>query len=54
MPRLGSTLKISFVRFFTVSGNDHAAAFAFYAFFSLFPVLLLLVSFADIFMRQDQ
>ncbi|MEZ5326320.1 MAG: YihY/virulence factor BrkB family protein [Verrucomicrobiales bacterium] len=53
MRRLGAILKISFVRFFTVSGSDHAAAFAFYAFFSLFPVVLLLVSFADLFFDRQ-
>lgn len=51
--RLGAILRISLTRFFSVSGSDHAAAFAFYAFFSLFPVILLLVSFASLFVERD-
>ncbi|MGK0188955.1 MAG: YihY family inner membrane protein [Verrucomicrobiales bacterium] len=54
MRRLGTVLKVSFVRFFSVAGSDHAAAFAFYAFFSLFPVLLLLVSGASLFVERDE
>ena len=50
--RFGAILKLSLVRFFTVSGSDHAAAFAFYAFFSLFPVIILLVSFAALFVDR--
>ena len=53
MRRLGTILKTSLVRFFTVSGSDHAAAFAFYAFFSLFPVILLLVSSAALVIDRD-
>ena len=53
LKRLGVILKISAVRFFAVSGSDYAAAFAFYGFFSLFPVILLLVSTASIFIDQE-
>ena len=53
MRRFSAIIKISILRFFKVSGSDHAAAFAFYAFFSLFPIILLLVSFASIFVERE-
>ena len=41
-------------RFFDIDGAEWAGAFAFNAFFSLFPIMVLLVTLASVFIARDQ
>jgi YihY family inner membrane protein len=47
-------LCFGFKRFFQIDGAQWAAAFAFNAFFSLFPLMLLIVTMASFFVDRDQ
>ena len=41
-------------RFFAIDGTEWASAFAFHAFFSLFPMMVLLVTLASVFIARDR
>jgi YihY family inner membrane protein len=46
-------IKLAVKNYFKIGGNQRAAAFAYYAFFSLFPLLGLMVATASFFVNQD-
>jgi len=46
-------LGLTFKRFFSISGTQWAGAFAFNAFFSLFPLTILLVTIASVFVDRN-
>lgn len=52
--RVRKIVYLSFKRFFRIDGTQWAAAFAFHAFFSLFPLMVLLVSVASFFVDRDR
>jgi Ca2+-transporting ATPase len=45
---------IAFKSFFNIGGSQRAASFAYYALFSIFPLLALAVAIASFFVDQDQ
>lgn len=47
------TLLLAFKKFVAIDGTQRAAAFAYYAFFSLFPLLLLFVSVGSLFFERQ-
>ena len=47
-------LGVAVKNYFKMGGSQRAAAFAYYAFFSLFPLVLLSVTIASFFMDQDR
>ena len=47
-------IKMAVKRFVQINGSQAAAAFTLFAFFSLFPVILLLVTFAALFIDREQ
>jgi Ca2+-transporting ATPase len=49
-----NSLVISFKSFFNIGGSQRAASFAYYALFSIFPLLALAVAIASFFVDQDQ
>ena len=52
--RYWSVLRISLKTFFRIDGSQWAGAFAFNAFFSLFPAMILFVTIASFFVDQDK
>lgn len=49
-----SLLRRAWRRFFEIDGPQWAAAFAYYAFFSLFPAIVLFVTIASAFIEREQ
>jgi YihY family inner membrane protein len=49
-----NTLVISLKSFFNIGGSQRAASFAYYALFSIFPLLALAVAIASLFVDQDR
>lgn len=47
-------LRLAASRFFGIDGTEWAGAFAFQAFFSLFPMMVLLVTVASVFIARDR
>jgi len=47
------TLLLAFEKFLAIDGTQRAAAFAYYTFFSLFPLLLLFVSVGSLFFERQ-
>jgi Ca2+-transporting ATPase len=47
-------LLLAFKRFLHIDGDQRAAAFAYYAFFSLFPIILLFVTIGSRFVERDR
>ena len=52
--RVGAVLHLAASKFFRVDGEQWAGAFAFNAFFSLFPLIVLLVTIAWSFVDRDR
>lgn len=52
--RVWATLVDALNRFMRIDGAEWAGAFAHYAFFSLFPLIVLLVSIASLFIERDR
>lgn len=50
---LTRTLKLAFAKFLKIDGTQRAAAFAYYAFFSLFPVAVLFVAVGSLFVDRQ-
>jgi Ca2+-transporting ATPase len=51
--RIWAILRLAIKKFFRIDGVQWAGAFAFDAFFSLFPLMILLVTIASVFVDQD-
>jgi YihY family inner membrane protein len=49
---VGRTLSLAFKKFVAIDGTQRAAAFAYYAFFSLFPLLVLFVTIGSLFVER--
>lgn len=47
------TLPLAFRRFLEIDGTARGAAFAYYAFFSLFPLIVLFVTIGSMFLERD-
>jgi Ca2+-transporting ATPase len=54
IPHVWTILFLSLKKFFRIDGAQWAGAFAFNAFFSLFPLMLLLVTIASFFVDRDR
>lgn len=54
IPRVWKLLKLTVKKFFQIEGAQWAGAFAFNAFFSLFPLIILIVTIASVFIDRDQ
>jgi YihY family inner membrane protein len=52
--RVTGILHLAARKFFLIDGGQRAAAFAFYAFLSLFPLIILLVTVASAFLSPDK
>jgi len=52
--RVWAILRFSVKRFLRIDGTQWAGAFAFHAFFSLFPLMILLVTIASFFVDRDR
>jgi len=52
--RVCAILCFSVTKFIRIDGAQWAGAFAFHAFFSLFPLMVLLVTIASIFVDRDR
>ncbi|GJL77164.1 MAG: hypothetical protein NPINA01_01530 [Nitrospinaceae bacterium] len=52
--RIGPSFVLAVKKFSQIDGPQRAGAFAFYAFFALFPLVILLVTFASAFIDQGQ
>lgn len=51
--RVGQMFWVALTKFFTIDGEQRAAAFAYYAFFALFPLILLFVTIGSQFWDAD-
>lgn len=52
-PRLRRTARLAFVKFLEIDGTQRAAAFAYHAFFSLFPLIILFVTLGSVFFDRE-
>jgi len=52
--RTGAIFRLAVRKFFQIDGTEWAGAFAFHAFFSLFPLMVLLVTLASVFIDRDR
>ena len=53
LPRTWTIIRLAADRFFFIDGTQRAGAFAFNAFFSLFPLIVLFVTIASVFISYD-